>query len=135
MSETEARRLVDLRSGGRCEGCGRPATNFSHRCARSGGGLWLASNGLKLCGSGTTGCHGWIGANPVPAEVVGWRVLSGEHPTDVPVWIRSPFLVGWHRLDDAGVYDPLWDRLDVPDELPAWLPRSAELIPAGKSQR
>lgn len=133
MTETEARALVEERSGGNCEGCGRPATNFAHRCARSGGGLWLPSNGLRLCGSGNTGCHGWATLNPTDAEVAGWRVLSGEHPADVPAWIRSPFLLGWHLLGDDGTYSPIWDRDDVP-RLPPWA-TTVQRIPVGKSQR
>lgn len=134
MSETLARETVEARSGGCCEGCGRPGDNFAHRCARSGGGLWLPSNGLRLCGSGNTGCHGWATLNPTDAEIAGWRILStGEHPADVPVWIRSVWLAGWHLLDDDGCYTPLWDREDVPP-LPRWV-SAVTKIPAGKSQR
>lgn len=133
-SESVARRLVDARSGGgRCEGCARPATNFAHRVGRGVGGLWLASNGLKLCGSGTTGCHGWATVEPTFAELCGWRVLSGEHPADVPVWMRSSVLIGWHLLDDEGMIEPLWDRDDVP-VLPPWVTMYDAVAP-GKSQR
>lgn len=135
MSEAVGRERTDARCGGRCEGCGRPGCqNFAHRIARSGGGLWLPSNGLRLCGSGSTGCHGWATHNPDAAEGCGWRILSGEHPLDVPAWIRSPFLVGWHLLDDHGCFTPLWDRDDVP-LLPPWALAGPSKIPAGKSQR
>ena len=53
----------------------------------------MAVNGLPLCGSGNTGCHGWTESNPEWAELLGWRVPSGTDPEPVPFWTRF----GWQR--------------------------------------
>jgi hypothetical protein len=37
-----------------------------------------AVNGVPLCGSGTTGCHGWAEHHPILAELLGWRLASGS---------------------------------------------------------
>lgn len=84
--EKIARQLVRERSGGICEVCGvLPATNFQHRKNRSQGGRWSASNGLDACGSGTTGCHGFIHANPAKSYEAGWSVKSWADESTVPV--------------------------------------------------
>jgi hypothetical protein len=87
-----------------CEGCGQAAaSNWSHRIGRGVGGLWAPSNGLHLCGSGTTGCHGYIGAEPTLArDERGWRLESHEVPAEVPAlhWLH-----GWVLLDDDGGFE------------------------------
>lgn len=84
--EKDARLLVRQRSGGICEVCGvRPATNFQHRKNRSQGGTWSAANGLDVCGSGTTGCHGAIHHSPKNAYAAGWSVHSTGDEATVPV--------------------------------------------------
>lgn len=99
--ERLARKLVRARSGDVCEGCGQArATNWSHRIAKGQGGPWCPSNGLHLCGSGTTGCHGFIEDEPTVArDQRGWRLK----PTDDP--LTSPalhWLHGWVLLDPDG---------------------------------
>lgn len=120
MTEAEARRVVRERAAGKCELCRRQATNWAHRVGRGQGGLWTPSNGILLCGSGTTGCHGWTTHERNHARVGGWIVDSGEHPADVRVWLAPVTLLpGWYRLDDAGCYEPLWD--DAPPPVtPPW---------------
>lgn len=74
------------RSGGICEICGkRRATNHHHRKNRSGGRDDDLSNALHLCGSGTTGCHGWVTTHPEEARKNGWSVSRYEDPEKVPV--------------------------------------------------
>lgn len=98
-TEKEARRLVRERSGGLCEVCGvRPATNYQHRKNRSQGGQWSAVNGLDVCGSGTTGCHGRIHHSPAAAYEAGWSVKSWEDPAVVPVRTTRGLVL----LDDEG---------------------------------
>lgn len=82
----------------RCQafGCGRPVDtcpvgySLQHRDNRGMGGtsdprVNHASNGLTLCGSGTTGCHGRVEADPVTAERHGYAVASWADPETVPV--------------------------------------------------
>lgn len=97
--EKVARKLVAERSGGVCEVCGAMrATNFQHRKNRSQGGRWSASNGLHVCGSGTTGDHGRIHHSPSEAYSFGWSVKSWQDPAETPV--RTAY--GWVLLDDEG---------------------------------
>ncbi len=116
MTEASARAIVKARSGGRCEACGEPGTDWSHRISRGRQGLWLPSNGLWL----DRRCHSWLHQELLLAEVCGWQLTTGERPSDVPAWLRSPYLAGWHKLDDEGGYEPLWEREDRP-ELPPWV--------------
>lgn len=113
MIEKTARGLVYDRSGGWCEVrlpgiCFGRAGNFHHRQNKSQLGRWHPSNGLHLCGSGTTGCHGWITEHPAVSKDKGWTVLSGDNPSLVPAEIWSPqFELGepielW-LLSDGGV--------------------------------
>lgn len=70
---------------------------------RSQGGTWAPSNGLHLCGSGTTGCHGWITDHPLLAVQHGLAVRSWQTPADVPVRLAAHGLV---LLDDKGGFAP-----------------------------
>ncbi|WP_051393065.1 hypothetical protein [Glycomyces arizonensis] len=99
MSEKRARQLVRERSGGVCEVCGAArATNYQHRKNRSQGGPWSAANGLDVCGSGTTGCHGYIHAHPDEACLKGWSVRSWDDEHAIPVQTHMGPLL----LDDEG---------------------------------
>jgi len=50
-------------------------------------GINLPSNLLTLCGSGTTGCHGWVEHHPKAAQAHGWSVARYQpDPQSVPVW-------------------------------------------------
>lgn len=103
------RRLILDRDLGRCAWCGRPfgdALNIHHRVLRSQGGKGIASNGISLCGSGTTGCHGEAHHNRLWAEESGLIVPSWQDPAEVPVvtW-RGRYLLldiePWVRRLDA----------------------------------
>lgn len=61
-----------------------------HRQPAGMGGSKLASahgtaNLLLLCGSGTTGCHGWVESHRLASEAAGWLVRRPTSPRDVPV--------------------------------------------------
>lgn len=101
-AEMAARRLVRERSGGICEVCGAArATNYQHRKNRSQGGQWSAANGLDDCGSGTTGCHGFIHANPAKSYAAGWSVKGAFDESSTPVrTVRGLVL-----LDNEGGYE------------------------------
>lgn len=77
------------RDRGRCAMCGRTiggsrGINWSvhHRWPRGMGGssepfINLPSNGVLLCGSGTTGCHGYLESHRSDAEKLGFIIRSG----------------------------------------------------------
>lgn len=94
------RRLVYERDGHACARCGRTGDesgrcSLHHRRARGAGGDKLGrsarpSNLLVLCGSGTTGCHGWVESHRAEAEAHGWLLRHTiADPADVPVLWRG----------------------------------------------
>lgn len=106
-SEHRARALVDERSqGGRCELCGRLGRNVHHRMKQ--GRPWHGANLLRLCGSGTTGCHGaFIEANPEHAKALGLWVPRTHDPRLVPMFCKPVlFWLGWWYADDDGMWIP-----------------------------
>lgn len=87
----KTRALILQRDGG-CFMCGTTTSlNVHHRTARGMGGAkaaWInkASNGITLCGSGVTGCHGRVEAYRAWAESQGLIVRRGVTlPAHVPV--------------------------------------------------
>jgi hypothetical protein len=60
---------------------------------------WRLSRVVLLCGSGTTGCHGWVERNRPAAEGQGFIVRHGADPAVRPInrWQRE-----WVILDDEG---------------------------------
>lgn len=55
--------------------------SLHHRCPRRMGGtasldINLPSNLVTLCGTGTTGCHGWIESHRTQAVEDGWLLAS-----------------------------------------------------------
>lgn len=63
----------------------------------------LAANLVLLCGSGVTGCHGWVESNRAEATELGWLVsrIGIQRAEDIPVPYWDGLL---HRLDDEGGY-------------------------------
>lgn len=85
------REAVMDRDGG-CLRCGSDrwqvaGLNAHHRKGRLGAGANDPANLVILCGSGTTGCHGWVHANPAEAYRTGWLVrrLGADDPAAIPV--------------------------------------------------
>ncbi|MBQ9916903.1 MAG: hypothetical protein IJO71_06850 [Microbacterium sp.] len=119
--------LIWERDGGRCALCGvglnRPLRgvlwSVHHREDRGMGGvkrarpgraqprayLALAANGVALCGSGTTGCHGDVTNEKVP-DHLGFTVsrIGIRRPVDVPI---RHYLHGWVLLDNDGGFSPV----------------------------
>ena len=92
-----------------CEICGDPdATNAHHRVNAGQGGRGKLGNLLLVCGSGTTGCHGAITANPTWARAQGYTVPPSFEPCDVPVarWSRFTGTRETVLLDDRGGITP-----------------------------
>ena len=110
------RTTVHERDEGRCLVCGGPAVNVHHRQGRGMGGRQgaarAASNAspllMSLCGSGTTGCHGWITDPPRGVTADHLRALgyvvrrSTRDPGQVPVWTWRNQWVRLDLLDDHG---------------------------------
>lgn len=109
--------LVIDRDQGCCVKCGGPVTgergwgwSVQHRQARQAGGckqpyINQPSNLLLVCGSGTTGCHGWIEHNRTESEVNGWIVRRGVTlPAEQRVWLTGPYAPDgmWALLDSDG---------------------------------
>lgn len=102
---------IDMREGYRCLRCGRhmvdpPVGGFSrhHRIPRAVGGHTYP-NIILLCGSGTTGCHGWVHSHPIAARHDG-LILDGNHrppldPAILPVRLHTGY---WKLLDAGGFY-------------------------------
>lgn len=89
----ETLRFVEHRDRYRCVRCGKPLENqpasHHHRKLRSqsagASDKHAAYNLICLCGSGTTGCHGWVHAHPAKAYEMGLMVHAWQDPRDVPV--------------------------------------------------
>lgn len=121
---TETRRQVLARDGCKCAICGRSIdTEWSgysihHRRMRSHGSgyerLHEPENLLTLCGSGTTGCHGWVHAHPARAYRLGYLVHMGKDPATIPVYYRTG---GWQQLHTDGTRHPCPPPEDLPTHI------------------
>ena len=108
----KVRQLVLVRDLHACVSCGvsiqsRPFS-VHHRIPRGMGGtrnpeVNLPANLLTLCGTGTTGCHGWLESHRVKANEWGYLIRRGTaSPSFEPVLTA----VGWRRFDnDGGIAD------------------------------
>lgn len=91
------RSQVLMRAGGRCERCHEPVgihpSSVHHRIPRGMGGtsddvVNTVAALVLLCGSGTTGCHGWVESHRMEAYATGWLIRRGvdsKTPETVPV--------------------------------------------------
>lgn len=89
---TAAEKIARKRDGRHCRRCGIAITGFGslhHRLPRGMGGSKSptgkaradrASNLVLLCGSGTTGCHGWVERHRRQAYETGWLVHRDDDP-------------------------------------------------------
>ena len=104
---TKTRAQLHERALGCCERCGLyGANNAHHRVNQSQGGSDELSNLLLLCGSGTTGCHGWVTEHPDFARWDGLSVARGNDPSTVSV-LRYDRITGTesrvYLTDDGGL--------------------------------
>lgn len=102
------RELLEKRSLGMCEGCGKaPATEAHHRLYKSRGGRGNLANAFALCGFGNaSGCHGR--AHTGEGEKLGWSVPRWASPEQ---WPAFRFEAGWVLLDNEGG----WSVCDPPE--------------------
>lgn len=105
----DVRLMVIRRDSSRCVKCGKRISrgdwyqgraSIHHRRLRSHRfcGTDLPANLILLCGSGTTGCHGWCHSHPRQAMEEGLIVSAYKTPSMVP--LRS--WKGVLALDDEG---------------------------------
>jgi len=86
------RQAVAARAGYHCELCYTPITgqaSVHHRRPRRMGGTRRSdvnesANLMLLCGSGTTGCHGWVESHRKEALADGIILYDRDIPTDHP---------------------------------------------------
>lgn len=83
------RRLVLARDDRCCVRCGVSVIgqrySLHHRKPRSQGGEHTTANLITLCGTGTTGCHGWAESFRERAREAGWLVPRSTEPAAVQV--------------------------------------------------
>lgn len=107
--DSQTRTLVLTRSGYKCERCyGRLDEGYGfsvhHRLPRGMGGtkgreIHQASYLLVLCGSGVTGCHGWVEVNRTQALTLGLLIYRIDKGYEIPFMdIREK----WWILDNDG---------------------------------
>lgn len=92
----------------RCAACGRPMPDggdVHHRRLRSQRGKGDIENGVLLCGSGTTGCHGVVHQFPKNSREEGMIVPSWNDPAAVPIRTWR----GWGLLTPEGEFVPETD--------------------------
>ena len=109
--------LIVARDLGCCARCGAHvahlergfAWSIHHRRPRGMGGAgadWIneAANGLALCGSGTTGCHGWVEQHRDEAVAQGYLIRRGiQQAEDVAIQHHTLGLV---YLTNSGGWVP-----------------------------
>jgi hypothetical protein len=113
----EVRVAVEDRDLGWCVRCGLAVGDGSqsihHRIRRSQSGSHQSDNLILLCGSGTTGCHGWVHAHPAAARDSGWLLKSNEDPLAVPVAYAAQaggFTEFWLTADGRREAEPPQER-------------------------
>lgn len=103
------------RDGHRCFRCGKhvserwPGYSCHHRQSKSVGPDTL-ENRIMLCGSGTTGCHGWVHSHPKMSRDEGWIVSRYAVPAEEParhwdlgmVYVSSILVQISEREEDSG---------------------------------
>ncbi|WP_051701738.1 HNH endonuclease [Mycetocola saprophilus] len=92
---------ITIKRDTKCVRCGRRGITLDHRQNRQTGNT-VPSNLQGLCGTGTTGCHGWKTVNPTLALAEGYAVKRWSDPAQWP----GRRLIGgqhtWVLYDDTG---------------------------------
>lgn len=79
---------------------GQGGYSIHHLTLRSHGVDNSVEAQILLCGSGTTGCHGWVHAHPAAARAAGWIRLGTANAVTAPqpVRVALPPGYGWFVL-------------------------------------
>ena len=106
--DDETRFAVLGRGGYKCERCrqdfiGKPIS-IHHRRPRMMGGsknaeLHKPANLLALCGTGTSGCHGWVESNRDKARELGYLIAKVESAEQIPF---KDLNGDWWQIDNYG---------------------------------
>ncbi|KFI67726.1 gp77 phage protein [Bifidobacterium magnum] len=101
------RDIIAERDNGCCVRCGKycigQTASIHHRKRRSQANKRerdQPQNLVLLCGTGTTGCHGWAHANVADAQTMGYLLHSWEDPAARPVYTKD----GWKQPLEDGTY-------------------------------
>lgn len=106
--DDETRFTVLARANYKCERCYRDFLGYPvsvhHRRPRMMGGskdemLHKSANLIVLCGSGTSGCHGWVESNRAKARELGFLIQKIESATEIPFQDVSQV---WWQIDNDG---------------------------------
>jgi len=115
------RRFVLHRDNGQCVRCGKTVYNthseqpvqqysLQHRRARGMGGSKDPQtnspvNLILLCGTATTGCHGYVESHRDEARYYGWGLRQSDNPEERPVFHIE---LGWIELTETG-FHTIWN--------------------------
>ncbi|UCR89274.1 HNH endonuclease signature motif containing protein [Mycetocola spongiae] len=106
--EAAAYRIVTDRDPA-CVRCGAGGITRDHRQNRQRGNT-RPSNLQGLCGTGTTGCHGWKTISSAAATNTGFAVPRWANPAEWPaqrldhgrpIWVLYDDLGGWEEITAA----------------------------------
>lgn len=109
----ETRFTVLARGFYKCERCYADffenGVSIHHRRPRMMGGskkpeLHQPANLIALCGSGVTGCHGWVESNRTLAREQGFLIMKVESASDIPFQDKNG---KWWKIDDFGQKEQL----------------------------
>lgn len=103
--DIDTREKVRWRDKDRCRRCGVPTWQIHHRQGRGGDDPHRVAALVLLCGSGSTGCHGYVHAHPAESYASGWMVrrLGIAQCEDVPMLTPD----GWVLLNADGTTTPV----------------------------
>lgn len=106
--DDETRFTVLARGHYKCERCRQDflklGVSIHHRRPRMMGGskneeLHKAANLIALCGSGTSGCHGWVESNREEARTFGYLIVKVESAEQIPF---KDLNGDWWTIDNNG---------------------------------
>lgn len=118
--DDETRFTVLGRGEYKCERCRQDflgkAISIHHRRPRMMGGsknldLHRPANLIALCGSGTSGCHGWVESNRSEARTFGYLIQKVEAACEIPF---KDLNGDWWLIDDDGQKRQFDFKFEVP---------------------